>query len=257
MGVSVIRKKSRTALGKSNLPGVDYTLNPYTGCMHGCVYCYARLYCPQEVRERWGAVVIVKENIAEILAKEIRKKRKGRVMVSTITDAYQPVERNERLMRKVLEMLLNSGFKVSIQTKSDLVLRDLDLLTQSKLADVGFTITTLDEKLAKEIEPNATPPQRRVRALERLSSEGVKTWIFLGPIIPELDESEIKEIIEIARFTSSMLYYDIYRVRSFMKTGIEGILAEKARKMNWKTITTKIREICHRRGVKVASAFWY
>ncbi|MEM0022418.1 MAG: radical SAM protein, partial [Archaeoglobaceae archaeon] len=109
----VERKKVSTALGKSNLPGLDYTLNPYVGCSHGCVYCYARLYCDLRIAENWGKIVVVKENIAEVLAKEITRKRKGVVGLSTITDAYQSIEAKERIARELLMMLLENNFEVS------------------------------------------------------------------------------------------------------------------------------------------------
>lgn len=254
MGVHVVRKRVRRALSKSNLPGVDYTVNPYIGCAHGCVYCYARLYSPSDVRERWGEVVVVKENIDKL--REIRRKVDGRVVLSTITDPYQPIENKERLTRKILQILLNSGCRVGIQTKSNLVLRDIDLLAQNtEMVDVGFTITTTDEKLAAKIEPNAPLPVKRVKALEKLSSEGIKTWIFLGPIIPGVDEDEIAGIVDIARATGSTLYYDRFRVKGFMREGVVRELAEKARGINWRDMEKRIQEICKKRGVNCVSAF--
>lgn len=234
--MEVIRRKTKTALGKSNLPGIDYTLNPYIGCLHGCVYCYSRLYCNVE----WGKTVIVKSNIAEVLAREVRKKR-GKVTLSTLTDPYQPVERDEKLTRRLLQILLNSSFSVSIQTKSDMVLRDIDLIA-SHPVNVGFTITTLNDKLAKAVEPNAPPPSRRVKALERLHSEGVKTMVFLGPILPGY-EDDIEAIVELAKTTDSILIYDKYRVKKFMKSGIERELVDRAKKTDWRRVAEKIEEL--------------
>jgi len=256
MGVRVIRKSIRRALSKSNLPGVDFTINPYTGCMHGCIYCYARSYCQKEVGENWGSIVIVKENILDILRKELRRRPSGRVVLSTMTDPYQPLEKKEELTRRILEMLLINGCKVGIQTKSDLVLRDLDLLVQNlELVDVGFTITTLSKDLARKTEPHAPSPQRRVRALEKLSEEGVRTWIFMGPVIPGVDEREIEDIVEIAGKTNSPLYYDKLRIKGFMKSGLVGQMAEKANKTDWKELSQRINKICKKHGVKAISAF--
>lgn len=251
----VERKKVSTALGKSNLPGLDYTLNPYVGCSHGCVYCYARLYCDLRIAENWGKIVVVKENIAEVLAKEITKKRKGVVGLSTITDAYQSIEAKERIARELLMMLLENNFEVSIQTKSSLVLRDLDILCEKKeLVDVGFTITTLDERIAEVVEPKAPSPSDRVKALEKISAEGIKTWIFLGPIIPGISEESFGEIVEIAKATNSLVYYDKYRVKPFM-SGIAKELAEKAMKTDWKKVFEKIEQLCEKKGVFTKSAF--
>jgi len=257
MGVRVIRKKVKSAIGRSNLPGVSYTVNPYTGCSHGCIYCYARSYCPKEIGENWGKVVVVKENIVEVLAKELRNKRKeGRLMLSTITDPYQPLEGKEKLTRGILQILVNSRYKVSIQTKSDLVLRDLDLIVRNREnTDVGFTLTTLDERLAGMIEPSASPPRKRIKALGRLREEGIRTWIFFGPVLPGVDEGGIMEIAEIAKATDSAIFYDKFRVKEFMKSGIVGEIAEMARKTDWRVLARKIQEICDSIGVKAVPAF--
>lgn len=256
MGVRVIKKRVRRALSRSNLPGVEFTINPYTGCMHGCIYCYTRDYCQKEVGESWGSVVIVKENILEILGKELRKRPSGRVVLSTMSDPYQPLEKEEELTRRILEILLINNCKVGIQTKSDLVLRDLDLLVQNlNLVDVGFTITTLNKDLARKIEPHAPSPKRRVRALEKLSGEGVRTWIFMGPIIPGIDPREIEEIVEVADKTNSLLYYDKFRIKGFMRDGLAGQMAEMAAKTDWKDLSQKINKICKKYGVKAIPAF--
>lgn len=241
MGVCVIRRRVGRALVKSGLPSLDYTLNPYTGCSHGCIYCYARLYCNPEIGNNWGKIVVVKENIVEVLRREVRKSKKGRVGLSTITDPYQHIEKKEELSRRILQILLKSGFHVSIQTKNELVLRDTDLLaSHTDSVDVGFTITTLDDSLARTIEPNASPPRNRVKALEKLHSEGIRTWVFLGPIIPGT-EDDIDDIVEVAKVTESVLYYDKYRIKTFMKSGLEKELAERAKKIDWKSIADKIK----------------
>jgi len=249
------KRRVSTALGKSNLPGLEYTLNPYIGCSHACIYCYARLYCEPKIGREWGKRVVVKENIAEVLAKEIRRKRKGIVGLSTITDAYQSVEAEERLTRRVLEILLENNFPVSIQTKSPLVLRDLELISLKKeLVDVGFTITTLDDRIAKVVEPKAPAPDLRVRALEKISAEGIKTWIFLGPIIPGVSEESFEEIVDVAKATNSLLYYDKYRVKPFM-SGLAREFAERSKKTDWKAIALKLKEICKAKGVRFTPGF--
>ncbi|MCS7143768.1 MAG: radical SAM protein [Archaeoglobaceae archaeon] len=255
MELLVERKRVSSALGKSNLPGLDYTLNPYIGCSHGCIYCYARLYSEPRIAKEWGKIVVVKENISEILMREMRKKKKGVVGLSTITDAYQSIEAKERITREILRILLENNFKVSIQTKSDLVLRDLDILCDmNKFVDVGFTITTLEDRIAELIEPNAPKPSARVKALEKISAEGIKTWIFLGPIIPEVSEKSFEEIVELAKATKSSLYYDKYRVKPFM-SGYSKELADKAKKTDWKAIAERIKELCRVKGVEFTSGF--
>lgn len=252
----VERKKASTALGRSKLPGIDYTLNPYIGCVHACIYCYARLYCDPRIGRNWGKVVVVKENIAEVLAREIARKKSGVVGLSTITDAYQNIEAREGITRRLLEILLENNFKVSIQTKSSLVLRDLDVICKKKeLVDVGFTITTLDKKLAKLVEPMASSPSERVRALEEISAEGIRTWIFLGPIIPGISEDSFGEIVEIAKATGSVVYYDRFRVKTFMNSGAVRELAERARKANWQKITDELKELCRAKDITLIPGF--
>jgi len=138
----------KTALSNSGLPDLDYALNPYIGCQHGCLYCYAPNYISDiDVKANWGKVIIVKENIGDILHEEVLKKKRGAVGIGTITDAYQPQESIYGLTRLSLKILLNHGFRVSIQTKSTLIIRDIDLLLKFRnKVDVGFTLTSLDDK---------------------------------------------------------------------------------------------------------------
>ena len=150
------------------------------------------------------------------MKKEIRRFGVGVVGVSTITDPYQPIEDELRLTRSCIVVLLRSGFHVSIQTKSDLVLRDLDIINRfTNRVDVGLTITTMDNYIAKVIEPKSPPPSRRVRALRRISDLGVETWIFYGPVIPHINDSEddVEHIIGLAKETKSKVLVDAIHVR--------------------------------------------
>ncbi|RLE70362.1 MAG: radical SAM protein [Thermoprotei archaeon] len=249
----------RQALSRSRLPDLDYALNPYAGCAHACVYCYARAYTRyREVAENWGEVVYVKRNLVELLEREVRVRRPGVVGVSTITDPYQPVEAEEELTRRCIELLSRKGFKVSIQTKSPLVTRDLDVMeARPEAFDVGFTITTMNEAVARIMEPRAPLPAARARAVEEVAKRGVKTWIFLGPILPGLndDRDSIARVIEIAQRTGSKLYYDYLRVgealrRSKLLRPEVYQLALKAKSASWRRhIERVILEECDRRGV--------
>lgn len=178
----------KAALSPSRIPGYDYALNPYRGCQHACVYCYS----PGVLRERrkWGSFVDVKINLPRLLSKELRRRRRGVVGVSTVTDAYQPVEQRYRLTRACLKLLLKHDFPVVVQTKSVLVLRDLDLIKRFSRVEVGFTITTGDSELAGKYEPYASRVEERLEALGRISEEGVKTWVFIGPIMPYLTDRD-------------------------------------------------------------------
>lgn len=182
----------KTLLTKSRLPEADYCINPYVGCFHACVYCYSRFMKRFTGHtERWGEFVDVKINASEILEKELsRNPKRGVVLLGSVTDAYQPAERKYKITRGILEVLLRYDFPTSILTKSDLVVRDIDLLKRFSNCEVGLTITTLDEQIAKDFEPRSSPPQRRLKALQTLHSSGIKTYGFIGPILPELTNLE-------------------------------------------------------------------
>jgi len=263
--VKYVRIRVKSALQRSGLPDIDYALNPYAGCFHSCRYCYAPYYTPyREVSENWGEVVYIKENIVELLQKEIRSKKRGVVGVSTITDPYQPVEREEMLTRRSIKVLLPVGFHVSIQTKSDLVLRDVDVLTEhSSRVDVGLTIITIRDELAKKVEPYAPPPSRRLKALYELSEQGIETWVFLGPIIPGFNDNPrlIEEVIEVASEAGSEVMYDYLHLKSGLeeKLALSGISATSimlSRSKAWrKKINNTISFLCKKYSVKCKTAF--
>ncbi len=262
MVLVVLKTRVKQALSKTGLPDLDYALNPYIGCSHGCIYCYAREYTRDtRIAENWGRIVVVKENLIEVLDKETRKIRRGVVGLATITDPYQPVEAVYEITRRALEILLERGFHVSIQTKSTLVLRDLDILEKYKnRVDVGFTITTLDNSKARRIEPSSSPPTARAEALRKISSRGIETWVFMGPIIPGLTDNigDIEEIVLLASETRSVLYYDKLRIKPFMqKTGSLSMLASKTGKYSWQSIYKLVNDLCRRHNVVCKPGFEY
>ena len=185
-----------SALNRCKIPGMDWCINPYVGCAHACVYCYAsfmKRFTGHD--EPWGTFVEAKENFAAVLARQVRRPRSGTVMIATVTDAWQPLEREAGITRACLEKLVDTGLAVSILTKSDLVLRDLDVLRafggllQEDRVRVGFSIPVLSDDLAAFLEPGAPPPSRRLDALEHLSDAGISTWVFVAPILPGLGDS--------------------------------------------------------------------
>ena len=182
----------KTLLTKSRLPEADYCINPYVGCLHGCVYCYARFMKRfTDHNEPWGQFLNVKINAPEVLAKELaRKPKRGVVLLGSVTDAYQPVERKYRITRAILEILLQHDFPVSILTKSNLVIRDLDLFKQFSRCEVGLTITTTSQGVARNFEPRSSTPQQRIEAFDTLHRNDITTYAFIGPILPELTNLE-------------------------------------------------------------------
>ncbi len=176
---------SKTILTKTAISGFDYCINPYIGCGHGCLYCYARFIKRfTGHHEPWGYFVDIKINAPNLLSKQIKRTRPGIVTLSTVTDPYQPLEKKYMLTRRCLEILLNYQFSVNILTRSSLCLRDIDLFKEFKEIEVGLTITTHDDSIRKIFEPRSPPVQSRVEALKRLKIENIKTYAFIGPILP-------------------------------------------------------------------------
>jgi DNA repair photolyase len=179
----------RTALSSSKLPGLDYALNPYVGCEHACIYCYAPSVIHRDMG-KWGELVEAKVNLPRILSKELRVKKKGVVGLPTVTDPYHPAEKKYEITRRCLELLLMHDFPVCIQTKSSLVLRDMDLLKRFSNIEVGVTLTTLDESVREKLEPGASRVGERLNALSELSKNGISTWVFIGPVMPYLTDGD-------------------------------------------------------------------
>ncbi len=181
----------KSVLTKSGIEEVDYAINPYIGCGHACVYCYATFMKRfTGHKEEWGTFVDVKTNAAEVLGRELRRAKPGNVTFGTVTDAYQPLEKEYGITGACLEALLGCEFPVSILTKSALVLRDLDLIKRLQQPEVAFTITTPDDQMRKRFEPGSSPVPARLDALRALSEAGVSTWAFCGPLLPFLSDTE-------------------------------------------------------------------
>ncbi len=175
--------QAKTILSKSQI--YDYAVNPYVGCAHGCVYCYAKFMKRfTGHREQWGEFVDIKMNAAELLAREIKRKRKGTVWISGVCDPYQYVEEKYVLTRRCLEILVDSNWSVMIQTKSPLVLRDIEILKRSADAEVGFTITSADDKVRRIFEEGAPSVEKRIEALGILHGEGIRTFAMIAPLLP-------------------------------------------------------------------------
>jgi DNA repair photolyase len=186
--------KAKSILNKSKI--FDYCLNPYTGCQHNCRYCYARLFMTRYSghQEPWGEFVDVKINAVKLLRGQLQRAKKGTVWISSVCDPFQPLEAQYKLTRGCLKELLKKQFPVNIQTKSTLVLRDLDLFTQFKSIEVGFSIATDDEKAARLFEPRASPVKERINALHTIRDAGIRTFAFIGPLLPGNPENLIDNL---------------------------------------------------------------
>lgn len=193
---TVIREiQAKSILSGSGIPGADYCINAYVGCAHACVYCYATFMKKYTGHtEAWGKFVDIKMNAPELLRKQLRKAARGNIMLSSVTDAYQPLEAKYRLTGQCLEILADARFPVNILTKSPLVLRDLDIIRRFEDIDVGVTITTDDERMRRVFEPYAPAISARIETLRKLKDQGVRTYVFIGPMLP-MDPEKLAAVI--------------------------------------------------------------
>lgn len=183
----------KSAIGKCGFPGGGLCINPYVGCGHSCVYCYSRFMKRFTGHtEQWGTFADARINIGNVLGKQLRSPRfQGqRIYVGTVTDPYQPIEARYGLTRGILKVLLDHENPVSILTKSDMVLRDLDLLKGLKEIDVNFTITTVDENWKRLVEPKSPTVRKRLQAAKKLAAEGIPVAAMMGPYWPTFTDPE-------------------------------------------------------------------
>ena len=181
MNVRIREIQARSVLTKSGIPGVDYSLNPY---------------------ERWGSFVDVKVNAPDVLERQLSEVTQGRVMLSSVTDAYQPIEVKYKMTKRCLEVLLQHQCPVDILTKSPLVLRDMALMKAFNDIEVGITITTDDDRMRKHFAPKAPPIGARINTLKTLHANGIRTYVFIGPLLPMNPEALADKIHP---FTDSVL----------------------------------------------------
>jgi DNA repair photolyase len=201
----VIHERARTIIARNESPDIsfDRSINPYRGCEHGCVYCFARpthAYLGLSPGLDFESKLFVKDGAAALLERELAAPnyRARTIALGSNTDPYQPIERQYRVTRSILEVLARYDHPVGIVTKSNLVLRDLDILAPMAakgLVKVYVSVTTLDKEIARKMEPRAPIPGRRIEAIERLAQAGVPVGVMVAPIVPAVNDSEIETIL--------------------------------------------------------------
>ena len=202
-------EKPRTIITRNESPDIsfDRSINPYRGCEHGCVYCFARpthAYMGLSPGLDFESKLFAKPDAARLLEKELAKEgyQPRTIAIGTNTDPYQPIEKQYRIMREILEVLEAHSHPVGIVTKSALVVRDIDILSRMAergLAKVALSVTTLDRHLARNMEPRAATPTKRLEAIRQLTEAGIPTSVMVAPIIPGLTDQEIERILDSAR----------------------------------------------------------
>jgi len=262
----------KSVLSSSGISSVDYAVNPYVGCQHGCVYCYARFMKRfTGHKEEWGEFVDIRVNAPQVLTKDLSKTTKGLVMLSSVTDPYQPLEKKYKLTRKCLQKLLTHQFPITILTKSSLVLRDLDLLTRFSNCEVGFTITTIVDDDRKKVEPNSSSVEERLSALEEIREKGIATYVFLGPILPyitDVGENLQNMIVNFAEAKVNYVLVDRLNMRwgvwpsvvKFLKLHYPDLMP-KYKHIFWsendyfERVKSRILKLCSEYGIKCESCY--
>ncbi|MGF6172569.1 PA0069 family radical SAM protein [Ensifer sp. 4252] len=207
-------EKPRSVISRNDSPDIsfDRSINPYRGCEHGCIYCFARpthAYMGLSAGLDFEAKLFAKPDAPRLLERELaRSDYKVRpIAIGTNTDPYQPIEKEWRIMRQILEVLQAANHPVMIVTKSAMVTRDIDLLApmaEKGLARVGISVTTLDRRLARTMEPRASTPSKRLEAIRSLTEAGIPTGVLVSPIIPALNDHEIERILEASRAAGAL-----------------------------------------------------
>jgi DNA repair photolyase len=205
----VREEPARTIITRNDSPDIsfDRSINPYRGCEHGCVYCYARpthCFLGHSAGLDFETKLYAKPDAARLLERELAHPRyePDTIALGTNTDPYQPIERERRITRQILEVLERTGHPVGIVTKSALVVRDIDILArmaERELAKVALSVTTLDRRIARAMEPRAATPAKRLQAVRALSAAGIPTAVMVAPIVPGLTDPEIERILEASR----------------------------------------------------------
>jgi len=249
--------KCKTALSPSSLPGLDYSLNPYRGCQHGCAYCYVPNVLRIE-RSSWGSFVDVRTNMPTVLSKELRKKKPGVVGISTVTDPYQSAEKKYRLTRYCLEQFLIYDFPTHIQTKSSLVIRDIDIISKFSKAEVMISIGTLNDNERKLLEPNASPIQNRLDVLQQFSDIGIETSVFFGPVYPTIKLDDLPKIIDtFIENGATEIMVDKLNLKPGIKENVKKVLKSNISKnlANYNLINKNIFKIAKEKNIKIVNAF--
>ncbi|MEM2851112.1 MAG: radical SAM protein [Candidatus Bathyarchaeia archaeon] len=258
--------KCKSVLSKSRIYGVNYSVNPYLGCEHGCFYCFARFmikYAGQGME--WGEFVSVKTNSPRVLDLELCRAKKGLVLMSSVTDPYQPLEEKYELTRQILEILARYDFPVSILTKSHLVTRDVDIMKEFSNCEVGLTIVTLDERVREAFEPRAPQIKKRLEALWELHDSGIETYGFIGPMLPYLTEETLEDLLsKLTEVAVDRILVDRLNLKAGNWRTIQQALAKCypelicmferilfTRNEYYERLKLRISESCKRRNLKV------
>jgi DNA repair photolyase len=213
----------KSLICKSGIPGAEFVINPYTGCPHKCVYCYAEFMKRfTDHKEKWGEFLDVKKCDKPLKASRFNGRS---IMLSSVTDCYNQFEAQYEKTRDILRLFIGSEAKISILTKSALITRDLDILRGIKNIEVGFSFSSVDDNFRKIMEPRAASPEEKLNAMKLLSGSAVAVWVFISPFFPEL--TDYKAIIEKCRPYTNRFGFESLKLRSLYKTRVLKLIKER------------------------------
>ncbi|MFW9970822.1 MAG: radical SAM protein [Candidatus Odinarchaeota archaeon] len=258
-------REAKSIITKSNIPSIDYVINPYTGCQHGCIYCYAEFMIrfTGHKGDKWGQFLDIK---TFDLNKIKPQRYNGKViLLSSVTDPYLPLEKKYQNTRKILEKLIGTEAEISILTKSKLVVRDIDLFKKFKNVNVGISLSTLDENFAKIIERAASKPLERLEAIKEISKAGIKTYTFISPYFPEI--TDYKAIIMKSKEYSNHFSFENLNFRPHNVPRIMKIIKEHYPELiskykniqrdqgYWDILETEIIDYCEKENLNYSVEF--
>ncbi|MFX0011234.1 MAG: radical SAM protein [Candidatus Hermodarchaeota archaeon] len=252
--MKITLREAKSIITKSNIPEIDFVINPYIGCQHGCIYCYAEFMIrfTGHKGDKWGNFLDIKTfDFSKI---KPQKYDNARILLSSVTDPYVPLELKYKKTRKILENLVGTKAHISILTKSKFVVRDIDLFKKFDNLEVGISINTLNDEFAQLIERGASKPTERLKALKEVYDNGIKTYTFISPFFPKI--TDYKAIIqETLDYTDSYMLenlnfrpHNIPRIFKVIKDSYPKLLPvyEKFKRdqTQWNLIELQIRTYC-------------
>lgn len=260
-------KKVEQIITKSKLPDADYVCNPYIGCPHKCIYCYAEFMKKFiKASNEWGDFIYIKE-FDKINKNQLKKGQT--VLLSSVTDPYNPFENKYLATRKILKQLLGTDSHVEILTKSSLVIRDIDILKQFSDLSVGISMNTLDDSFRKKIELGASNIEKRLEALKELKRNNIKTYLFISPIFPEI--TNCKEIIDAVRDSVDYICFENLNLRGKYKNKVMELIKNsypnlielyndifvRNNNLYWEYLKKNIESYCNAVNVKYRIYFYH
>jgi len=249
----------------SKLPGIDYSLNPYFGCQHNCIYCYSPNVLRID-RDNWGDFVSIKKNIPLLLSKELKNKKHGVIGISTVTDPYQPIEKKTFVTKYCLEQILKYDFPVVIHTKSSLISRDINIISDLSDSEVMISIGTFNDFHRRIFEPFSSSIEERINVLKNFSQIGIKVSVFFGPVYPFLNKEDFINILSVFNdINVSEIMIDSFHMKPGILNNIESklnkypdlfkIFMNKISKNYLSTYDKIIEDFSKKNRIKIVNAF--